>query len=447
MSGNIKSKLNSTRIIALGFLILILIGSLLLSLPISTRSRTATPYIDSLFTSVSATCVTGLIQYDTFTHWSYFGQAVILALIQIGGIGFMTVLTLFSLFLKRKIGLYERKLLMDSAGTMRISGVVILIRRILIGTAIIESVGAVLLALRFIPKLGVLQGIWHSIFMSVSAFCNAGFDLLGHTEKFSSLCSVGTDPVICITIMLMIILGGLGFIVWGDLITNRFNFKKLSLHSKIALSAAAFLIFIPAILFLILEWNSSMAGMNTGEKILSSFFAAVSPRTAGFNSVDLTELSEGGSLITMVLMLIGGSPGSTAGGIKTTTAVLLISVLIASIRQKPHVNIFKRRIDSELANRAFSILTIYILAVIIGSVTLCALQPFSIKEVLFETISAVGTVGLTLGITPQLCAVSKIVIMILMFAGRIGGLTLALVLSNKRKNAPVSRPHEKILIG
>ncbi|MHB8130585.1 MAG: TrkH family potassium uptake protein [Mobilitalea sp.] len=444
---NGKFKLTYPQIIVFGYLAIILFGGLLLSLPISSREGTWTSYIVSLFTATSATCVTGLVIYDTYIHWSLFGQITILCLVQIGGLGFMTIITLFSMFLKRQIGLRERRLLMQSAGSMGIGGIVRLIRRIAIGTLIFEGLGIVLLATRFCPEMGFWKGLYNAIFHSISAFCNAGFDLMGKYGQFSSLTTYSDDIVVNLTVVLLIIIGGIGFVVWNDIITCRLHIKKYQLHTKIVLLATSALILFGTILFYLFEQKYSLAGKGQGEMLLASIFQSVTPRTAGFNTVDMSVLSESGHLLTMILMFIGGSPGSTAGGIKTTTFVVLLLGAIASARHSTHINIFKRRLDESILKEASTIAAIYLTAIILSTMLICFLQPFEMKDVFFEVISAAGTVGLTAGITPSLNSISKFIIMFLMFAGRVGGLTLALVLAEKRVNVLLNRPIEKILIG
>ena len=447
MIGILKKKFGYGQIIVFGYMFIILFGGLLLSLPISSKTGEWTPYLNSVFTATSATCVTGLVVYDTYTHWTTFGQVIILALIQVGGLGFMTIIALFSLFLKKNIGLYERKLLMQSAGSIKIGGVVRLVRRVALGTLIVEGTGMLLLAISFVPKMGWTEGLFNAMFHSVSAFCNAGFDIMGKYGQFSSITGFQDDVIVNVTIMLLIVIGGIGFIVWNDMITQKWNFKKYQLHSKIALTATLILIFGGAVLFFIFENNAAFADLNTGEKIMAAFFQSITPRTAGFNSVEMSELSESGHLLTIMLMFIGGSPGSTAGGIKTTTFVVVLLGAIASARHYTHINAFKKRLDESIVKEASAITTLYILAIIISTLVICAIQPFSMKDVLFEVVSAVGTVGLTAGITTSLGSVSKLIIIGLMFAGRVGGLTLALVLAEKKTNVILDRPVEKILIG
>ena len=430
-------KLTYTQIIALGFIGVIFLGAFLLTLPVSSRTGEWTPFLDALFTSVSSCCVTGLVVVDTYTHWSIFGQLVILVLIQIGGIGFMTMITMFSIFLGRKISLHERRLLMQSAGTMRLSGIIRLVKQIIFGTLAFELAGALLLSFRFVPDMGFPRGVYNALFHSVSAFCNAGFDLMGRLEQYSSLTAYVNDPVVNLTLIFLIVVGGIGFLVWEDLVKNRLHFSRYTLHSKIVLISTALLIAVPALLFALFD----------GLGFFPSLFMSVTPRTAGFNTIDLTALSESGSLLTIVLMFIGGGPGSTAGGIKTTTLVILIMSAAAAARHSTHIEVFKRRVDSDTVRQSAAVLVYYLAATVIATIAICALEPFTLKQVLFEVFSAAGTVGLSLGITPMTGTATRIILMLLMFGGRVGLLSPAAVFAEKKVNIPVSRPVEKILIG
>jgi len=442
-----RTKLRYEQIVVFGYLLIIFTGGLILSLPFSSRSGEWTPFLNALFTATSATCVTGLVVYDSYTQWAPFGQVIILTLIQIGGLGFMTVITLLFMFLKRNIGLHERKLLMLSAGSPVISGVVRLIRRIAFGTLIIEGTGTVILATQFCPQMGFLPGLYNALFHAVSAFCNAGFDIMGKYGKFSSLTTYQHNPIVILTVASLIVIGGIGFFVWNDIAIHRFKFQKYQLHSKIVLSVTSVLIVFGAILFFLLEYNYSFINLTFPEKITAAIFQSITPRTAGFNSVAMEELSESGHLLTMVLMFIGGSPGSTAGGIKVTTFVVLLLGAVASSRHDSHINAFKRRLDEGVIKQASAIFFIYLTLVLIATLLICSIQPFEMEDVLFETISAIGTVGLSRGITTSLNSISKIIIILLMFAGRVGGLTLALMLAEKRNHAILKRPVEKIMIG
>ena len=440
-------KLTYTQIIVLSFLLVILVGTLLLCLPVSSANGTFTPPLNAMFTATSATCVTGLVVYDTFTHWSLFGQIVIISLIQIGGLGFLVFISMFSVFLKKKIGVYERRLLMQAEGNIRLSGAVVLLKRIVRGTFTFEAVGAVILAFRFCPKMGLAEGIFNAIFHAVSAFCNAGFDIMGKYKQFSSLSTFAEDPVVMITMMNLVVIGGIGFLVWSDIVTLKTKVKKYSLHTKIALSTTAILLIGSTLLFLLLEYNGVLKDFSFFDKIINATFLAVSPRTAGFNTVDLSALSSGSEVITDLLMLIGGSPGSTAGGLKTTTFAVLILSTIAAARHDTHPQIFKRRLPDDALSQATAILTIYVVVSLVAVVIVSTIEKCDITTAAFEVISAIGTVGATKGLTPTLCGASKLIIMGLMFGGRVGGLSLMLSLAEKRENIPLDRPSEKILIG
>lgn len=439
-------KLSPARLIALSFFLVILIGAGLLMLPIASKGAPAAP-LDALFTATSATCVTGLIVRDTFTGWTTFGQIVIITLIQIGGLGFMTVITLVSFAVGKRLSLYDRKVLMQSAGNTTLNGVGGLIRRIVPFTFVFELTGAALLATRFVPAFGWGRGLYASVFHAISAFCNAGFDLMGMREPYSSLTSFATDPVVNLTVCLLIVIGGLGFLVWRDVLRCRFRFSRFQLHTKLVLVTSGILILAGWALFLLFERNASMASLTWPQRVLASLFQSVSPRTAGFNTVDLSALSESGNLLTDVLMLIGGSPGSTAGGIKTTTVAVLFLSAVASAKGRMRVNAFRFSVDRETLRQASSVVMIYLSLALLSVLTLCAIEPFSMKEILFEVCSAVGTVGLSMGITPQLGAVSRVILILLMYAGRLGGLTFVLLFSQRRSDPPLERPAGKILIG
>lgn len=447
MIKKINLKFSYTQTIALGFVVLILVGAFVLCLPISSRSGEWTSPLDTLFTATSATCVTGLVLYDTYTQWSVFGQIVILFLIQLGGIGFMTVLTMFAIFMKRRIGLHERQLLVQSAGMLRLSGVVRLIKRIVVGVICFELAGAVLLATRFCPQMGFWQGIYNAVFHSVSAFCNAGFDLMGKYGQFSSLTSYASDPVVSLTVVLLIITGGIGFIVWDDIAKHKWKFRKYALHSKIVLTSTGLLIGVGWLLFYLFESGGLLSELDGPDKAIAALFQSVTPRTAGFNTIDMAGLSESGSFLTIILMFIGGSSGSTAGGIKTTTLTVLLLSALASSRRIRHVTAFKRRIDDGLIREAGAFFIVYLAVVTVAAMLLCALEPFSVKEALFEVVSAIGTVGLSMGVTPSLGAAAKVIIMLLMFVGRVGWLTLVFALAGKHFDPPIERVPEKILIG
>ncbi len=429
-----KKQLNATQKLAFGFAAIILIGALLLTLPFASKDAKSIPFINALFTATSATCVTGLVVYDTFSQFTLFGQTVILLLIQIGGLGFVTMVMMFALFLGRRIGLRERMLAAESLSSMQIGGVVKLVRRVLISAFLFESAGALLLAIRFIPEFGIKRGIWFSVFHSVSAFCNAGFDLIGVKAPYSSLVSYVGDPLVILTIGGLIVCGGLGFIVWGDVADHGWHIRRYKLHSKVVLASSAMLIAVGTALFLILENDTVLSGMHIGEKILAALFQSITPRTAGYNSIDTSALSEAGKSLTILLMIIGASPGSTGGGMKTSTFAVILLSLQASIRNREDTNIFHHRLDGDLVQRAYRSAALYLMMFLAGTFLLCANGHFSLTDALFETASAIGTVGLTTGITRSLGGVSKMVLILLMYAGRVGSLTVFLAVA-KRSNA------------
>ena len=441
-----KSIFSYTRMIAFGFLAVILMGTLLLSLPIAARSGVRTPLIDCFFTATSATCVTGLTVRDTYMHWSSFGHVIILGLIQIGGLGFMTIITMFSIFTRKHISLYERRLLMQSAGTIRLSGIITMIKRVVIGTFCVEGMGAVFLSLRFCPKLGFAKGLWYAVFHSVSAFCNAGFDLMGRFNEVS-LTGYYNDPLVCITLMVLIVIGGLGFLVWSDVIKCRFVFKKMELHSKLVLTVTAILVFGGAAVLFMTEKNGAFKGMTTGEQVLSAFFQSITLRTAGFFTFDQSKLSNSGYILSTLLMFIGGSPGSTAGGVKTTTMAVAFLNLISVARNNDDVVIFKRKINNKVVIQSVAIIGIHILMASIAIFIICYLEPIGLREVIYESVSAISTVGISMGITSDFNVASKLFIAGLMYSGRIGGMTIVLAIAENSHKVKLERPEEKILIG
>lgn len=435
------------QLIAIGFLAVILVGSLLLMLPFATKQGQTTSYVDALFTATSATCVTGLVPFDTFTHWTLFGQLVILFMIQLGGIGFMTVITMATLFMRHKIGLQNRMLIMESAGTITLSGIGNLVKRIIFGTAIFELSGAVLLATQFVPVFGWAKGLYVSAFHSISAFCNAGFDLMGELEAGSSMILFNGNVVVMITLSMLILIGGLGFFVWDDVLVCRCRFKKYQVHTKLVLACTAVLTVVPFVLFFIFEYSHAFEGMGLFDKLINSLFQSVTPRTAGFSGIDMSTLSEPGGIMTIVLMFIGGNPGSTAGGVKTTTIAIILISTVSYLRQDDDVNVFKKRIEENMVRRASSIAFIYFSMILISSFVISFIEPLSLREVLFEVVSAVATVGLSMNVTPTLSVASKLILILLMYAGRLGALTFIMMLSKRSKQAILKRPVGKIMIG
>ena len=443
-------KPSTMQILVLGYLAIILVGSFFLSLPISAKNGEWTPYIDSLLVSTSATCVTGLITVDTYLHWTTFGQIVIILLIQIGGLGFMTFVTLFSFALGRRIGLFERTLIAQSAGTFGKGGVLRLIKRILIFTFSVELVGACLLMISFVPDFGA-QGVWFAFFHSISAFCNAGFDLMGvNGTPFASLTSYSDDIAVNLTICALILIGGMGYVVWSDIWDKRFRSRQYRLHTPLVLLATPPLGFVPApLLFSFEPRGRGLEGKSARRRFLICLFQAVTPRTAGFNTVTLSELSDSSILLMQILMFIGGNSGSTAGGVKVTTMVVILFGLYSSVRGHKDIVIGKRALDLSLVKQAMSLFTIYLLFVLTATLVICAIEPpeITLRDVSFECVSAIATVGLTTGITPLLTTASKFIITLLMFAGRLGVLTLASAMMASKVQPTTKRPTEKILIG
>ena len=410
-----------------------MLGTFLLMLPISSNKHTITPFADALFTATSATCVTGLIVKDTATYWSLFGQGVIITLIQIGGMGVITIGLAVMRASGMKIGLWHRSTMQESVSAPHVGGMVRYTSFIIKTTVIIELIGAALLFPVFCSDFGVAKGIWYSLFHSISAFCNAGFDLMGIRGQFSSLTSYGSHIYLNCVIMLLIIAGGIGFLVWGDFKTHKYHFKRYSLQTKIVLLTTLMLIVLPALYFFFCEYSN----MNLSDRIISSFFQSVTTRTAGFNSQDLTQLSESGISVMIILMIIGGSPGSTAGGMKTVTFAVLFLSAITVFGRKRDVQSFKRRIADDTVRNAGAVLFMYLALAFVSCVIISNTEHLPFLTTLFETGSAVGTVGLTLGITTKLGLLSKAILMVLMFFGRVGGLTMiyAALPSSGNKNS------------
>lgn len=445
----IQYKLTYVRIIALGYLLVIIAGTGLLMLPVATRQGNETDFLTALFTATSATCVTGLVVVDTYTHWSGFGHIIILLMIQVGGLGFMTMGVLFAMFLKKRITLRTRGLLQESMNGMQMGGIIRLVRMVLRGTFIIELTGAVLLAIRFIPVFGWGKGILYGIFHSISAFCNAGFDLMGeYSGQYSSLVEFHGDILVNVVIMALIVIGGIGFFVWKDIRENKHHMKKYRLHTKMALFMTAILLIGGTVLFYLFENNNLLEGMNVKDKILAAAFSSVTARTAGFNTIDTGGLTHASKLLTMVLMFLGGSPGSTAGGIKTVTTLVLIAYVWSNLRASKGVNVFNRRLDDDVIRKASNVVVISLLMAVSASILICYLQPdLVVEDILFEVYSAIGTVGMSTGVTRDLNLVSRIIIVLLMYCGRIGSMSFALSFTERKKVAPVQLPTEKIMIG
>ena len=445
----IQDKITYVRIIAVGYMTVILIGTLLLLLPPATRAGESTGILTALFTATSATCVTGLVVVDTATHWTAFGQTVILLMIQIGGLGFMTLGVLLALILRRRISLRTRGILQESMNYMQLGGVIRLVKITFWGTFLFEGCGAVLLAVRFIPVFGIAKGILYGIFHSVSAFCNAGFDLMGgYSGKYSSFVEFHGDVLLNCVLMALVILGGLGFFVWSDLKKNGCRWKRYMLHTKITLFTTVLLLVAGTILYFLFENDNLLAQMSGKDKFLAALFSSVTARTAGFNTIDTGGLTGASKLLTMLLMFIGGSPGSTAGGIKTVTALVLVAYVWSNLRESKGVNMFQRRLDDDVIRKASNVVVLSMLMAVVSVIFICFIQPYlPVEDVMFEVFSAIGTVGMSTGLTRDLSTASRIVIILLMYCGRIGSMSFALSFTERKKVAPVQFPVEKIMIG
>lgn len=443
-----KAKLSNVQIIALGFFIMILVGTGLLMLPCATAVPGGASFGDALFTATSASCVTGLVLRDTGTYWSGFGQVVIIALIQVGGLGFMTIATLFLLLLRRRLGLREREVVVDSISHYQLHGLVPFIRRIFLGTLLAEGTGAVLLSIRFVPQFGWRRGIYYGVWHAVSAFCNAGFDLMGpHSGPFASFVDYAGDPLVVLTLCGLILVGGAGFLVWDDLLRCKWRWRRYRLQTKVVLFVNLVLVAGGTALFLLLERSNLGLGRPAGEQLLAALFDAVTPRTAGFNTTDTAALTSGSTLLTMVLMFIGGSPGSTAGGIKTTTVAVLFLHTAAGVRRRQSPSAFGRSIEDDALKKAVSVFFTNLTLALAGGLVICAVQTLPLRDVLFETFSAIGTVGMTTGVTRSLAPLSQLVIVFLMYCGRVGSISFAVALMEKKAPPPVTLPRERITIG
>ena len=438
-----KKRLSSAQIILAGFAAVILLGAWLLMLPISSKSGSWTPFLDTLFTSTSAVCVTGLVLYDTATHWTLFGQIVILCLIQIGGMGVITVAASIAMLSGRKITLSQRSTMQDAVSAHQVGGIVRFTGFILKGILLVELTGAILLSIVFIGDFGFPKGLWMGLFHSVSAFCNAGFDLLGEKAPFSSITAYVTNPIVNLTIGHLIIIGGIGFLTWEDVCRNKLHFSKYRMQSKVILVSTALLITLPALYFFFFEFGD----LPFPVRAWGSWFQAVTPRTAGFNSLDYADMTETGQIITSALMVIGGAPGSTAGGMKNTTFAVLIACAIAVFKKRKDGQYFGRRLSTDTVKDAVAIFLLYMITFLVGGMIISRVEGLPLITCFFESASAVGTVGLTLGITTSLGTVSKIVLITEMFFGRVGGLTLIFATIPAAKNMLSRLPEEKIAVG
>lgn len=438
-----KKHLTAFRIILLGFSAVILVGTLLLMLPISTADRSGASFSDALFTATSAVCVTGLAVQDTAAYWSLFGQSVLLLLIQIGGLGVVTVTVTIAVFSGRRIGLFQRATLREAIAAPSIGGVVRMTGFILRITLLIEGIGALLLLYPFCRDFGLWDGIRYAVFHSVSAFCNAGFDLMESGGNFVSLSPYASDVFVNFVIMALIVTGGIGFFTWDDIKTNRFHLKKYRMQSKVVLTVSAVLIVLPALYFFFFEFSE----LPFGQRLCQSLFQSVTTRTAGFRTAQLEELSDAGKLLMIGLMLVGGSPGSTAGGMKTTTLAVLAATALSVFRRRESARFFGRRVPEETERSAIAILLMYLTLFLGSAAVISRLESVPLLDALFETGSAVGTVGLSLGLTGALSTVSRLILIVLMFCGRVGGMTVIFAAFSGTEKTASRLPQEKITVG
>ena len=443
-----KLHFSSPQMIIFGFILVNLMGCLLLMLPSSTVEKVGTSFSDALFTSTSAICVTGLVIHDTASYWSMQGQLIIMVLIQIGGMGVITAASAIAILSGKKIGLMQRSTMQESISATQVGGIVRLTGFILRAMLAIELLGAICMAPVFCEEFGMKKGVWYAVFHSVSAFCNAGFDLMGMNQPFSSLTGFNGNTTINLAIIALIVIGGIGFLTWDDIWHHRLHFHKYRLQSKVILTVTILLILLPALYFYFYEFGrAEWTDLSEKERILASAFQSVTPRTAGFNTVDLNRMSEPSQLIMILLMLIGGSPGSTAGGFKTTTLAVLLLTSFAVFFRKEDVQCFGRRIPSETVKNAATILFLYMSLFLLGGVVISCVDQVPLMGALFETSSAIGTVGLSLGLTPQLSLFSHMILILLMFWGRVGGLTLIFAVVSGHRFTKSKLPQEKITIG
>lgn len=436
-------RLSGSQTILLGFLTMILAGTLLLMLPISTKTGEWTGFSNAFFTATSASCVTGLIVYDTASHWSIFGQIVILSMIQIGGMGVVTMTTILSRLVGKKLSLQARTTLQEAVSAPNLGEILKYTRFICIGTVIFEAAGAVLMSPVFINEYGILKGIWISIFTSISAFCNAGFDLNGVHGEFSSMVPYADNPLIVITLVFLILTGGLGFLTWLDIRRHGLKFSRYSTQSKIIIVMEIFLILVPLVYMFFGEYED----LPFGERFLAALFQAVTPRTAGFNTTDYNGFSGTGILLTVILMLIGGAPGSTAGGMKITTIAVLFFTMVSVFKHEKSPAVFKRRIKPEAIYGAIAVFMLDIMIALIGAMLISKIEHVAFLQTLFESASAVGTVGLSMGLTPTLSTVSKFILIFSMYMGRVGGLTLVFAAISRKSTGNRQYPADNIAVG
>ena len=442
-TGHKHFRLKGSQSILLGFIFLILAGAILLMLPFSSRAGEWTSFTDAFFTATSASCVTGLVLYDTWSHWTWFGQLVILTLIQIGGMGVITMTTVLSKIVGKRLGLQARTTLQEAVSAPNLGEIMKYTRFICIGTVIFETLGAVCMSPVFISEYGLGKGIWLSVFTSISAFCNAGFDLNGSHGEFSSMMPYMDNPIIVITLVFLILTGGLGFLTWMDIRRHGLKFYKYSTQSKIIIVMEIILVLVP----LVYLWFGEYADMPANQRFLASLFQSVTPRTAGFNTTDYNNFSGTGVVMTIILMLIGGAPGSTAGGMKITTITILFLTMLAFFKREKAPAVFKRRITTEAIYGAVAVFMLDVMLAVLGSMFIAKIEQTAFLKALFESASAVGTVGLSMGITPALNTISKYILIILMYTGRVGGLTLVFAAITRKSTGNRQYPADNIAVG
>lgn len=447
---NLKlTRIGTTRIIAIMFLVIILLGTLLLMTPAAARDGVSCGFRPALFTATSATCVTGLVLYDTWTQFSGFGQIVILCLIQIGGLGFMSMASIFVLLMRRKISMKQRLIMAQAMSVEDVSGIVEMQRLVLRGSFAIEGIGATILTLRFWPEFGLWKGLKWGVFHAVSAFCNAGFDIMGSENPGMSIIPYNTDPVVCLTLSALVVLGGLGFFVWSEIARER-SIKTLSVYSKLVLIITAVLLIFGTVAIALLEWKNpaTIGNMTAPRKILASFFQSVTVRTAGFAGVDQAALTESGKVVSVLLMLIGGSSGSTAGGMKTVTILVMILFIWARARGRETVTVFKKTIPNSQVLDAMTISVIMLTLAVFGGLVICVSSGFSFLDGLYEAASAIATVGLSSAGTANLSVLSQYLVILYMYFGRVGVLTISLgFLMGNRAKERYRYAETKLLIG
>ena len=453
MNKRFKILLSTTQTIIISFLLAIVFGSILLVLPISSVTGKSVSYIDALFTATTSICVTGLVTVPTYSTWSTFGHIVILVLIQVGGLGVITIMSGVMLGLHKRIGIGKRMLIQDAFNLNSMSGIVIFLRKVIIGTIVVEAVGAIMYMTVFVPRYGI-KGIWYSIFNSISAFCNAGMDIIGD----DSLCRFVSNPIVNITTCILIILGGIGYIVWWDIVGVFQNFKRqgiaclkhLSLHSKIAILVTAFFVIIGACFFFVFEYNNplTMKELSFFDKIQASIFQSVTTRTAGFATIPQQDLTQASAIVSVLLMIVGGSPTGTAGGVKTVTIAVLFASAFATLQDEKEVVFFKRKISKEAIGKAVSVVTIFLLIFLSSTILLAANTKADGIDVMYETVSATATVGLTRNLTPILDVWGKLIIIVTMYLGRVGPISLFIAFNTKKgKKNIIGYPEEEISVG